>query len=106
MGENVSLIDGHIDGSNTCVICGKDIPEGHQVCIICGTEKAKHQRQIDRIRNMSVEELAEFICGIYDYEYDSPVYNEVESGKHICGDFIPDFDEDKIKQWLESEVTE
>ena len=58
----------------------------------------------DRIRNMSVEELAEFICGIYDYEYDSPVYNEVESGKHICGDFIPDFDEDKIKQWLESEV--
>ena len=64
------------------------------------------QRQIDLIRNMSVEELASFICGIYDYEYDSPIYNETENGKHICGDFIPDYDEDCIKQWLESEVTE
>ena len=80
MGGNVSLINGHIDNDK--------------------------QTNYDRIRNMSVEEMAEFICGIYDYEYDSPVYNEIESGKHICGDFIPDFDEDKIKQWLESEVTE
>ena len=64
------------------------------------------KNQYDRIRNMSIEELARFICGIYDYEYDSPVYNETENGKHICGDFIPDYDEDSIKLWLESEVTE
>lgn len=81
MGENVSLIDGHIHNE-------------------------PKQTNYDRIRNMSFEELAEFICGIYDYEYESPIYNETESGKHICGDFIPDFDEDKIKQWLEQEVEE
>lgn len=62
------------------------------------------KNQYDRIRNMSVEELASFICGVYDYEYDSPVYNEKENGKHICGDFIPNYDEDSIKQYLESEV--
>ena len=102
--SKVSLINGHLDGADTCVICGRDIPEGSQVCVICGDVGQGKKTNYDRIRNMSVEELAEFICGIYDYEYDSPVYNEVESGKHICGDFIPDFDEDKIKQWLESEV--
>ena len=55
---------------------------------------------------MSLEELTGFICGIYDYEYQSPVYNETENGKHICGNFIPDYDEESIKQWLESEVSE
>ena len=64
------------------------------------------KNQYDRIRNMSIEELASFICGVYDYEYDSPVYNETENGKHICGDFIPDYDENNLKQWLEREVTE
>lgn len=62
--------------------------------------------QFDRIKAMSIDELAMFISGIYDYEYESPVYNEVESGKHICGDFIPDYNEDNIKKWLESEVSE
>lgn len=62
--------------------------------------------QFDRIKAMSIDELAMFISGIYDYEYESPVYNEVESGKHICGDFIPNYDEDSIKKWLESEVSE
>ena len=60
----------------------------------------------DRIRNMSVEELASFICSIYDYEYESPIYNETEGGKHISGNFIPHYNEDRIKRWLESEVTE
>lgn len=62
--------------------------------------------QFDRIKAMSIDELAMFISGICDYEYESPVYNEVESGKHICGDFIPDYNEDNIKKWLESEVSE
>lgn len=34
--SNVSMINGHIDGAETCVICGRDIPEGSQVCVICG----------------------------------------------------------------------
>ena len=28
-------INGHIEGSNQCVICGADIPEGSQVCVNC-----------------------------------------------------------------------
>ena len=32
---NVSLINGHIDNSEHCVCCGKDIPEGRQVCPQC-----------------------------------------------------------------------
>ena len=36
----------------------------------------------ERIKNMSVEEMAQFICGIT----------------------IPNYDEGSIKQWLESEV--
>lgn len=34
--SEVSLINGRIDSSDTCVICGRDIPEGSQVCVICG----------------------------------------------------------------------
>ena len=93
-----------IDDDGICVCCGREVLQGKQYCIICGMEAPKKQRQIDRIRKMSVEELAEFICSIYDYEYDSPIYNEIESGKHIQGDFIPDYDEYSIKQWLESEI--
>lgn len=61
MGGSVSFIDGHIDNVDRCVCCGKIIPEGRQVCFICGTEKPKKQTNYDRIRNMSVEELARFL---------------------------------------------
>ena len=37
--SKVSLIDGHIDGAEQCVMCGRDIPEGSQVCVICGRGK-------------------------------------------------------------------
>ena len=33
--SNVSLIDGHIDNVNRCVVCNKIIPEGRQVCYPC-----------------------------------------------------------------------
>ena len=48
------------DNAEHCVCCGAVIPEGRQVCVICG-KKAENvkQRQIDRIRNMSVEKMAE-----------------------------------------------
>lgn len=39
MSGSVSLVDGHIDGADRCVSCGRDIPEGYQYCIICGTKK-------------------------------------------------------------------
>ena len=104
MGGSVSFIDGHIDNVDRCVCCGKIIPEGRQVCFICDKEKPKKQTNYDRIRNMSVEEMAEFIFGVYDYEDKSLVFNKTEYGKHICGVFIPNYNEDSIKAYLESEV--
>ena len=40
---SVSLINGHIDNTERCVCCGREIPEGRQVCVICGytAEKKK-----------------------------------------------------------------
>lgn len=93
----VSLINGHIDGAERCVICGRVIPEGKQVCVICGHTNKK-QTNYDRIRNMSVEELAQFMndCG-----HDFPPYCDYKDAtRGIC-------DQNCLKcakEWLESEV--
>lgn len=50
----------------------------------------------ERIKNMSVEEMAEFICSIYDDIH----------GKSIEGDIIPDYDQYKVAEWLDWEVKE
>jgi prepilin-type processing-associated H-X9-DG protein len=71
--SNVSMVDGHID-------------------------RLTH---FDRINKMNVQELAEFICSIYD-DNQQPY----TADKNIEGYTIPDYDEDKIKQWLETEVEE
>ncbi len=55
----------------------------------------------ERIKNMSIEEMAEFICGIYD-DYDDT--QRTMCYKFINGIEIPDYDEDRIKEWLNSEV--
>ena len=46
----------------------------------------------------TLEELAEFICGIFDIQPDD--------SKFINGDLIPMYDENEIRQWLEQEVSE
>ena len=51
----------------------------------------------ERIKNMSVGEMAKFICGIYDDDI-------CKYDKFICGIIIPNYDEGSVKQWLESEV--
>ncbi|MEE0897511.1 MAG: hypothetical protein U0L88_07780 [Acutalibacteraceae bacterium] len=95
---NVSLIDGHIDNAKHCVCCGQVIPEDRQVCIICGKKVNGKQRQIDRIRNMSVEELAEslalrMMCG------KCPCTQLCDKHKNVsCVD--------TFKIWLEQEVEE
>ena len=38
---NVSLINGHIDNTERCVCCGREIPEGRQYCVICGYKAEK-----------------------------------------------------------------
>lgn len=47
----------------------------------------------DRIRAMSDDELAEFICGVYDEEEDN--------AKFINGYYIPCYNQYSIKEWLE-----
>ena len=79
-----------------CVCCGQVIPEGRQVCIICRKKVDGKQRQIDRIRNMSVEELASKIVEIIDCKM-CPVKNNCETWESC---------EHQIIKWLESEVTE
>lgn len=46
MGGNVSLVNGHIDGSDRCAVCGRDIPEGRQVCVICGYKAEKKKADL------------------------------------------------------------
>ena len=95
--SNVSLIDGHIDNAEHCVCCGQVIPEGRQHCVICGYKADNgKQRQIDRIRNMSVDELAEFMLDV-DFIGECPLPTSKCNGRSCI---------ECIKQWLESEVTE
>lgn len=49
----VSMINGHIDGADTCVICGRDIPEGSQVCVICGDTKPRDMVEVVRCNKCS-----------------------------------------------------
>ena len=46
----------------------------------------------DRIRAMSDEELAEFLCGVFD--------EDECDGKYICGVTIAGYDQYKIDEWL------
>ena len=106
MGGNVSMIDGHIDGADTCVVCGRDIPEGSQYCIMCGyMQTPKKQRQVDRIRNMSVEEMAEFIEKDM-LELDGGCIKAYHKCEYVitCGSCVNS--PKCIKKWLEQEVSE
>lgn len=95
-----------IDDDLICVCCGREIPSGSHYCIICGYELKEKQRQIDRIRNMSVEEMARFLAEHIDhyrapYEVKEIYANAIDNktGKGII--WIEAF-----KRWLESEVIE
>lgn len=81
--------------SNKCVCCGADIPEGGHVCKACWSrvhyDTAPEQKpiikNIDRIRNFSVIQLAHFLHNIeFMAAYNASV-TSVES----------------LIQWLESE---
>lgn len=61
-------------------------------------------KQIDRIRNMNVEEMILFICGIM--AHDVCIHCIYKNGTNDCynkGEFHCDIG---IKAWLESEVEE
>ena len=68
--NNVSLINGHIDGANTCVVCGRDIPEGSQVCVICGKTEPKDMVEVTRCKNckskmIGIEHKGDIYCTLH-----------------------------------------
>ena len=61
-------------------------------------DHAKPQTNADRIRSMTDEELALWICGIYDIEE--------ENGKFINGIIIPGYAPHDIEEWLQKPAEE
>lgn len=87
---------------NTCICCGRIIPEGRHICLSCGSyddmqtfrpsSRAYYPEPPkvtngDRIRAMSNEELAQFLCQIGDCK--TCPFSSIQ-----CN----------IRGWLESEV--
>lgn len=67
-------------------------------CHYLGNCEHKVLTNADRIRAMSDEELAEFLCGVYDDD-NCGVYQD-ECGKFINGTIIIDYDQNKLLEWL------
>lgn len=57
-----------------------------------------HMTNADRIRSMTDEELALWICGVYDIEE--------ENGKFINGIIIPGYAPHDIEEWLQQPAKE
>ena len=60
---------------------------------IASVQTVKPQTNADRIRAMTDEELAEFLCGVYD--------NDEDYAKFINGHLIPCYNPHSIKEWLQ-----
>lgn len=74
---------------NTCICCGRIIPEGRQICLHCGDydDQQRFKPDVlpivrtngDRIRQMTDEELAALIanendfCSLCAYKSDMPI---------------------------------
>ena len=57
-----------------------------------------HMTNADKIRSMTDEELALWICGVYDIEE--------ENGKFINGIIIPGYAPHDIEEWLQQPAEE
>ena len=62
-------------------------------CPVCGHKTNMPQTNADKIRSMTDEELALWICGVYDIEE--------ENGKFINGIIIPGYAPHDIEEWLQ-----
>lgn len=69
-------------------------------CPRCGGffKKVKSMTNADRIRSMNNDELALWICGVYDIEE--------EHGKFINGIIIPGYAPHDIEEWLQQPAKE
>lgn len=65
-------------------------------CVHNAIEHYTPMSNFDRIKAMSLEELAAFLCSVYDMEEDS--------AKFINGTIIPCYNEFDIQEWLERDV--
>ena len=87
--------------AETCVCCGRVIPEGSQYCVICGNKVKGKQTNYDRIRNMSVEELTFFLFEWGDHN--------ITICNTLCNGYKSNCERNcvvKLKHWLEQEVEE
>lgn len=69
-------------------------PNYPELCNKCGAYR--EPTNADRIRAMSDEELAEFLCSVYDDDFD----------KRIEDCTIPYYDQYSIKEWLKQPAEE
>lgn len=67
-------------------------------CPVCGHKTNMQQTNADKIRSMTDEELALWICGVYDIEE--------ENGKFINGIIIPGYAPHDIEEWLQQPAEE
>ena len=67
-------------------------------CPVCGHKTNMPQTNADKIRSMTDEELALWICDIYDIEE--------ENGKFINGIIIPGYAPHDIEEWLQQPAEE
>ena len=67
-----------------------DSPDQH---IVRDCQYFREETNADRIRSMTDEELALWICGVYDIEE--------ENGKFINGIIIPGYAPHDIEEWLQ-----
>lgn len=83
--------------------CGDEFTGEKQLCPVCEVEKSRNdrpKRNIDRIREMTVEELAEFLDKI-TYQCGRP------NGCERCPlNVSADCNKGVVAKWLESEVSE
>ena len=76
--------------NNSCTMCWKT-----------SNKKCPHfvqKTNADKIRSMTDEELALWICGVYDIEE--------ENGKFINGIIIPGYTPNDIEEWLQQPAKE
>ena len=93
------IICGHVCPYNT--LDGCKVKEYMGVCPLTNTVKPIKEYKMtnaDRIRSMTDEELALWICGVYD--------SEEENGKFINGIIIPGYAPHDIEEWLQQPAEE
>lgn len=88
---------------NTCITCGRIIPEGRHICLACEHENEvnsfspKPRTNGDRIRVMSNDELAHLLSYIW-------VCHHLDACEKCPLADAKSCQEDGVKEWLESEV--